>query len=1176
MKKFILLSGALLLGRYISVGQNPIADFNTALSPCISQELQFSNTSQNATSYVWDFCDKDLNANPMHNTLMTFPTSGSPFYHSVKLVNDQGLWIGFIVDTGGKIYRIAFGNSIDNDSPSQPELLNVSGLTSSGPIDFINEGGVWYALVVNIFQNNIVRLTFGNGLSSDPTLAENLGNIGGLLNTPSGVQIVKEQNDIYCFVPNYSGNTVTVIKYGSSILNSPSLTKNVGQAPINGPYGISYINKNDNYILFVGSLNTDKIYSLNFGGDFSADPILVEINVGISAPVEIEVVTEGDTDYALIRSHSLGIFRVHFEANFSNPIAQNLNVSNSLSRSLTLLNTTPTWTGFTIEASTGVFSRIDFKGTCSTVVSRDFSIDDQPGQVYYKQPGDFKIELTAFANGQSSTIQKSLAVQNLISSGVSIMANDNQCLTGTSSFSANALTALTDFSWDFGDGTPIDLSPNPQHIFNNTGNYLVRLNATEENGCSNIATINIPIYSVPQSEFDLPLIPIKSCTLQDYEFFNQSIYDLSSNPTWSWLVDGSVQSNTQNLNHIFTQTGTVGISLKTEIPGCSNTISKDFVLEAEGVLVDFNSINLCENAETYMINTSVGVGSSFSWDFGDGQISIDENPNHLFPSIGSYNVTFEVTNSAGCVNSKSKNILITSTPSPAFYVDLPPFSCAGTPTQFQDNTSAMPDSNIASWLWQFNDGTEMTANTQNPLHTFSQAGSYNVDLEVETNYGCKSSITLPVTIAPSPTSDFIISPSCLDKPTLFTNTSSSGIQSLNWIINGTNYSVTSPFHTFANAGNYSATLTVVSANLCENSLSKQIEIEPIPNLNFITSAICATQETTFTDQSTGNDLPLSWNWNFGSGNTSTGSPTTYSFPSVGIFPVEMSVITEAGCSYSFSKNISVMTPPIASFTTTTSFGPPPLLVQFNSTSSNASALMWNFNDPAASSSAVPNPLFTFTELGDYNVELTAFNSVGCSDTFSKSINVLIPNIDLSLDDLKVQKNIFNNSFSPIVSITNKSNVPIANVGIIINGSNGSRITTSIQTNLSAGGNGEFVVPLELRSNDSYLCTELSVVGDFDAMNNARCINLANRTVIVLPYPNPSGGDIVFEAVLPEAGAGSLNILDSKGKLIFNNEFPELIAGMNQLHLDLSGAEPGLYLAIWIINGQKSVVKFLIQ
>jgi PKD repeat protein len=435
---------------------------------------------------------------------------------------------------------------------------------------------------------------------------------------------------------------------------------------------------------------------------------------------------------------------------------------------------------------------------------------------------------------------------------------------------------------------------------------------------------------------------------------------------------------------------------------------------------------------------------------------------------------------------------------------------------------------------------------------------------------------LPITISASPTADFNIGPSCLNKPTVFTNTSSPGISSSNWIINGNNYSTLNPTHTFTNAGGYTASLTVKGSNLCENTIVKPIDVKPVPILNFNTTALCATKETTFTDQSTGSDLPVSWHWNFGSGNTSVGSPTTYSFPSVGSFPVDMSVTTQAGCGYSFSRIVQVATPPVASFTNTTSFGPPPLLVQFNSSSTNASSLLWNFNDAAASTSSIPNPLFTFGQLGDYDVELTAFNSIGCSDTFSKTINVLIPSIDLSINDLKVQPGLTGTSIIPVLVISNNSNVFISSLNVAINGSSGSILATDLQVNLMPGASSEFVVPFELRSNEKYLCAELSVVSDIDAKNNAKCLNLSNQTIIVQPYPNPTNGTIFFEAVLSEGGTGSLLIMNSQGEIVFKNDFPNLAVGMNQLKLDLSNHKPGLYLATWLVNDQKSEVKFIIQ
>lgn len=56
--------------------------------------------------------------------------------------------------------------------------------------------------------------------------------------------------------------------------------------------------------------------------------------------------------------------------------------------------------------------------------------------------------------------------------------------------------------------------------------------------------------------------------------------------------------------------------------------------------------------------------NSLLWDFGDGTTSTIENPRHLFPSVGTYNVTFSFSNSLGCQYTKTETIVISPTPEP--------------------------------------------------------------------------------------------------------------------------------------------------------------------------------------------------------------------------------------------------------------------------------------------------------------------------------------------------------------------------------------------------------------------------------------------------------------------------------------------------------------------------------
>lgn len=73
--------------------------------------------------------------------------------------------------------------------------------------------------------------------------------------------------------------------------------------------------------------------------------------------------------------------------------------------------------------------------------------------------------------------------------------------------------------------------------------------------------------------------------------------------------------------------------------------------------------------------------------------------------------------------------------------------CQGTGTQFTDNTT--PGGSVATWSWNFDDGGN-TSNIQNPNYTFSQAGTFDVSLNVSTSAGCDATKTKAVVILPTP------------------------------------------------------------------------------------------------------------------------------------------------------------------------------------------------------------------------------------------------------------------------------------------------------------------------------------------------------------------------------------------------------------------------------------------
>ena len=128
--------------------------------------------------------------------------------------------------------------------------------------------------------------------------------------------------------------------------------------------------------------------------------------------------------------------------------------------------------------------------------------------------------------------------------------------------------------------------------------------------------------------------------------------------------------------------------------------------------------------------------SSWLWEFGDGEISTEQNPTHEFSGRDRYTITLTATNDGGS-DTVSKPDLIAVTyegydPIAAFSAT-PLSGEAPLVVQFTDE-SLNAWEGYTSWVWEFGDGQE-TYYVQNPTHTYRYGGIYSVTLHVTNPYG---------------------------------------------------------------------------------------------------------------------------------------------------------------------------------------------------------------------------------------------------------------------------------------------------------------------------------------------------------------------------------------------------------------------------------------------------------
>ncbi len=158
----------------------------------------------------------------------------------------------------------------------------------------------------------------------------------------------------------------------------------------------------------------------------------------------------------------------------------------------------------------------------------------------------------------------------------------------------------------------------------------------------------------------------------------------------------------------------------------------------------------CETRVISFTDASIpnaGVLNGWTWDFGDGApLEFTQNPTHVYASVAGspYTVTLTVTTDEGCTSDPIASIPVTIDNRPEAGFIIPEVCLSDTYAQFTD-TSSLTNAVIDRWDWNFGDpgsGPLNVSSLQNPTHSYSAVGTYNVRLIVW-NFakGCRDTIT---------------------------------------------------------------------------------------------------------------------------------------------------------------------------------------------------------------------------------------------------------------------------------------------------------------------------------------------------------------------------------------------------------------------------------------------------
>ncbi len=293
----------------------------------------------------------------------------------------------------------------------------------------------------------------------------------------------------------------------------------------------------------------------------------------------------------------------------------------------------------------------------------------------YAQDGFYVVTLTVVgSDGCSNTytylIQTGFPVFPLCS-GYILYSQPDPASHVTFNFSALLVDEIgqqlqaSSYLWDFGDGNT-STEAEPTHTYAAEGVYTVQLHAITSDSCEVhlcdvVFAMDCPVdtfwygcqamfyagYFGNDSIFIWP--PADPLTLT---FYDASMGAVQS---WNWNFGDGSTSTEQNPTHTYAASGTYTVTLAIEtLDGCESSISFDICV-GDSCWVDPFEFD-CQAMFIPLPDSIGGNGLQFidlsyvpnpiqltwTWDFGDGTTSNDQNPYHVYAQPGVYTVTLTI------------------------------------------------------------------------------------------------------------------------------------------------------------------------------------------------------------------------------------------------------------------------------------------------------------------------------------------------------------------------------------------------------------------------------------------------------------------------------------------------------------------------------------------------------
>lgn len=489
--------------------------------------------------------------------------------------------------------------------------------------------------------------------------------------------------------------------------------------------------------------------------------------------------------------------------------------------------------------------------------------------------------------------------------------------------------------------------------------------------------------------------PVSGCAPLIVKFTDES----TGNPGyWRWDLGNGTVSFLQHPAATYFNPGTYTIKLLVR-----NGAQADSVIKVSHITVYANPVVNFSASDTtgcFPLNVQFtdlstpgdGTVESREWDFGDGTISTEANPEHRYTSAGNYSVSLRIRNSHGCTQTitRTQYIQLNNGVKANFGFTVPNSCKPPTAVRFTNKSTG---TGTLSFEWDFGDGN--TSTQTNPVHTYTTTGTYSVQLRVHNNTGCADSIIQTNIINIGTVKSGFTAPAliCNNTPFALINNTTPAPVGAYWSFgDGTFSTELNPVKTYAQAGNFNVKL-VSDFGACKDSVTQVVRVVAKSKAVFTANDSTACSAP-FTAQLTAQTVgAVSYQWLFGDGSQDTGKIVSHTWQAKGEYDVTLIVTNAAGCTDTLVKNkyIQIKEPEVT-LGNLPHEGCVPFAWQPTFTVNTVDSLInyeWHFGDGSIATGK--NPQHTYTQAGTYTIKLVYTTAGGCIDSVSRTEAIRVGN-----------------------------------------------------------------------------------------------------------------------------------------------------------------------------------------